>query len=184
MKAFLYVLLAATLITGAFMTYKKYQMNKTIPDCKDHFDILKFELPSDKQALDNLIQFWADVSYPVRKNFVLKQLHIDYIFMSVLFPFVLVWCFRVRSRLQSLAKGKWDKVLIWALFIVGLLQLVAWTFDFYENCQLEQWIHAGKASDITLFKSLVIAKFVIFITGLILALYVSIKNCNKMEEKL
>ena len=161
------------------MFLEAHKMNKRFQENQDHFNIIKFELPCNKHIPNNLILFWTP-SYTDRKNFVLKQLQIDCIFMSALFPFVFVWYFLTRSRLQYIDNGKWDKFLIWAMPIVGPLQLVAWAFDFCENLQSELWIHAGRADDNTLFKTLVISKFVIFITSLILVISLSIWNCIKI----
>ncbi|MBK9151100.1 MAG: hypothetical protein IPM26_08895 [Saprospiraceae bacterium] len=176
MKSLQYFLLAITLLTASITTYQIWQMNKSIPDRREYFNIMKFELPCSKEALDSLIKFWtSDIE---RKEFVIQQLHIDYVFMSVIFPFVMVWCLRMRSRYISVNQGESKNILAKILLIFGLLQLLAWAFDFFENRQLEEWIIAGKAGEIALFKALVISKFIIILVGVFLSIITYIKTRN------
>jgi hypothetical protein len=160
------------------MFWQTFEINQTIPDLKDHFKIMKFELPDNVDSLNKSIDFWTDPLYPEREKFIINQLHIDYIFMSVIFPFVMVLCFRMRSRFISLTQGESNSLLAKLLLIFGFLQLLAWAFDFFENQQLEQWINAGEAGEITFFKALVISKFFIIIVGALLSVYTFVKTRN------
>lgn len=179
MKTLMYLLLTSTLITGSYMFWETFKINQTIPDRKDHFKIMKFELPDNVDSLNKRIDFWTDPLYPERKIFIINQLHIDYIFMSVIFPFVLVLCFIMRKKLITATQGNSKSILANLLLTFGFLQLLAWGFDFYENGQLEKWIMEGKAGEILLFRILVMSKFFIIITGALLAIYTFFTTRNK-----
>ena len=47
------------------------------------FNVMEFELPGSAEKLNELIVDW---SKPEQKAFVLKQLQLDYFFMSTMFP--------------------------------------------------------------------------------------------------
>jgi len=134
------------------------------------FYIFKFELPSGKIKLQQTIEEWNTTK---QKEFILKQLGYDYIFMSLLFPSILVLGFFVIEIIQDKTKNATVlNILKW----VALFQLIAWLFDFCENIRLEKWIIQNAVGNMFLFEPMVYVKFYIAIIGLILPLFFLIKS--------
>lgn len=158
MRTFFWTLLVATIFTAGLM--RRVAHRSTVD-----FNIMDFEWPEDKTHLNGLIVEWS--VDPLKRNLLLDQLGMDYLFMSVLFPAILILCLLARSRLTTLiSKYERSYVAIKVLLLVaGWSQLLAWTFDFCENSRLENWLVKGSVDDIFLFKEMVFLKFCIGILG-------------------
>lgn len=168
MKITFIILFVLALAAFGFMRYHQYQFEKS---SQLKFDVMKFELPGSKENLDILILEWSS---PENKDFVLDQLRIDYLFMSTLFPAILMLCLLVRRKLQEAfhvtnAPSKYETL---STLLLGLafLQLFAWLFDISENIRLTTWIKQGYAGDMLLFETLVKLKFLFAILGVLLSL--------------
>jgi hypothetical protein len=150
------------------MRYHQYRFEQT---SQLKFDVMKFELPGSKENLDRLILEWSS---PESKEFVLDQLRLDYLFMSTLFPAILMGCLVVRKKVQEIAINSKNiskyKVLSSLLLGLAFLQLFAWLFDISENIRLTIWIKQGYAGDMLLFETLVKLKFLFAILGVLIPL--------------
>ncbi|WP_373523427.1 hypothetical protein [Aquiflexum sp.] len=179
MKINFIILFVLALAAFGFMRCHQYQFEKS---SRLKFDVMKFELPGSKENLNKLILEWSS---PESKEFVLDQLRLDYLFMTTLFPAILMLCLLVRRRLQeSLFKYRdIPKYQILNSLLLGLafLQLVAWLFDITENIRLTSWINQGEAGDMFLFETLVWLKFLFAVLGFLgpIGIYIWLKSTRK-----
>ena len=130
------------------------------------FNVMEFELPGSPEKLNGLIADWSE---PEQKAFVLKQLRLDYFFMSTLFPAIFILCLWARTKYQVL-EGKMqasDKFGFPKSLLLGLagLQVLALAFDISENIRLTIWIQQGYVGNMLLFETLVKLKFLFAIAG-------------------
>jgi hypothetical protein len=161
LKLAFWTLFVATIFIAALM---RMAAHRRVID----FNIMDFEWPEDKTYLHNLIVEWS--ADPEKRNLLLDQLGMDYIFMSVLFPAILILCLLSELRLTATVSNRNNnyKVIRNLLLIAGWLQILAWTFDFCENTRLENWLVRGSVDRILLFKEMVFMKFTIGIVGFLL----------------
>lgn len=167
MKNLFLILFVSAILTNFIM---KIDENSFEQSTQTKFDIFKFELPGGKANLQQTIEKWNTTE---QKEFILKQLGYDYIFMSLFFPSILVLGFFVIDIIQDKTKNTSVlNILKW----VALFQLIAWLFDFCENIRLEKWISQNIVGNMFLFEPMVYAKFSIAIIGLILPLIFLLKS--------
>lgn len=167
MKNLFFILFISAVITNLIMKIDEISFERST---HSKFDIFKFELPGGKANLQQTIEKWNTTE---QKEFILKQLGYDYIFMSLFFPSILVLGFFVIEIIQDKTKNTSVlNILKW----VALFQLIAWLFDFCENIRLEKWIIQNAVGNMFLFEPMVYAKFSIAIIGLILPLFFLIKS--------
>lgn len=148
------------------------------------FNVMEFELPGSPEKLNELIETWGE---PEQKAFVLKQLQLDYFFMSTLFPTILILCLWARKNFQVLElknhspdRFRFLKNLLLAL---AAFQVFALGFDISENVRLTYWIQQGFVGNMILFETLVKLKFLFAITGFLggfLLLIVAQLKANKV----
>jgi len=161
MKLLFWILFTGALIMAGFMRYEVKRL-----DIK-HFNTMDFEYPADREELNELVRVWS--LDPPKEKLLTDQLGMDYIFMSFLYPAILVLCFWARRQFNARMNLKKYKKISWLLMFFGGAQLVAWGFDFCENARLETWLSQGGVESIFLFKEMVLLKFVIGIMGFLLA---------------
>ncbi|WP_373522763.1 hypothetical protein [Aquiflexum sp.] len=181
MKITFIILFVLALAAFGFMRYHQYQFEKS---SQLKFNVMDFELPGSKENLNKLILEWSS---PESKEFVLDQLRIDYLFMSTLFPTILMLCLLVRRRLQeSFFKSKTIpkyQILNYLLLGLAFLQLFAWIFDIMENIRLSTWIKLGEVGNMFLFETLVKLKFLFAILGFLgpIAICIWLKSTRKVK---
>ncbi|MBK8503136.1 MAG: hypothetical protein IPL46_13515 [Saprospiraceae bacterium] len=161
MKPLFWTLLLATIFTAGFMRSDAHR--RAI-----EFNIMDFEWPESETQLDSLIVEWR--VDPAKRSLLSNQLRIDYIFMSVLFPAILIFCLWARKRLATVSvilKRQFRTIRL-MLLIAACSQVLAWLFDFCENARLETWLMAGSVDQIILFKEMVFSKFSIGIIGFLI----------------
>lgn len=136
------------------------------------FNVMEFELPGSAEKLNELIETWGE---PEQKAFVLKQLQLDYFFMSTLFPTIFILCLWARKNFQVLElknhspdRFTFPKNL---LLFLAAFQVLALIFDISENIRLTQWIQQGFVGNMVLFETLVKMKFVFAAAGFLSALF-------------
>jgi hypothetical protein len=123
------------------------------------FSIMDLELYLNKEQLTALFAGLDDKT----RTIVDYHLHFDFFFMAGVFPGIASICMLVREKVnQNLIKK--------TLFVLAVLQLLAWSFDVYENMHLIKWMKNPATIDrLDLYHTLVKSKFVIAFAGLICA---------------
>lgn len=177
LKYAFFIFLLLTVIAFGMMRNHQFQFES---NTGLKFNVMEFELPGNAERLNELISVWGE---PEKKAFVLKQLKLDYFFMSTLFPTIFIFCLWSRRKFQTLAlnnqshgKYKFPEKL---LLLLAILQAFALGFDISENVRLTQWIQKGYAGNMLLFETLVKIKFLFaiagFLGGLVLIIYAQSK---------
>jgi hypothetical protein len=69
----MYLLLTATPSMVGYTSWQTLGINKTIPECKDHFNILKFELPYNKSSLTSYTRLAACLYYRMAGNAAVNE---------------------------------------------------------------------------------------------------------------
>jgi len=168
MKYAFFVFLFLAVLTFSWMRIHQYQFEQA---SGYSFNIMDFELPGSVDNFNALLKAWSSED---EKAFVLKQLWIDYFFMSTLFPalFILcVWAGKMVIEREKLLghKGRYQGMKV-ILSTLAVLQLLAWIFDIVENVRLTNWINQGYAESLFLFEEMVRLKFFFAIAGALTAL--------------
>ncbi|MCW3467104.1 hypothetical protein [Chitinophaga nivalis] len=126
------------------------------------FSIMQLELPGDEAHLYATVQqLTTHEAIPE----VIRHLRVDYFFMLGIYPLIAVWLLILRINTRPLLSG--------ILLIVALLQVLPWVFDVMENNRLLQVVQGGPLGmSMTLWETMVYAKFVIAVSAGVLALLV------------
>jgi hypothetical protein len=169
LKSIFFLFLGLTIIAFGMMRYHQFQFES---ETGLKFNVMEFELPGSEEKLNELIKAWSE---PEKKEFVLKQLRLDYFFMSTLFPLILILCFWARKNFRILemknhAPNKFS-IPKNMLLVLGILQVFALGFDISENLRLTNWINQGYAGNMVFFETLVKLKFVFAAAGFLSALF-------------
>lgn len=130
------------------------------------FSIFDLELPQNPGALSASLE---SLDRPDRRTLIVKNLHIDYLFMVGVYLSIATWLLMIRKNTIP--------VVSIILVVLAFAQLLPWIFDVTENNLLLNAIrdpehHFGM--DMNLFKMMVHAKFVIATGGAGVALLVCI----------
>ena len=138
------------------------------------FSIMDLELYLGKDELQQLLQGLNDKT----RTIVNYHLHFDFFFMAAVFPGIASLCMLARERMTN------ERRLIRSiLFIVAALQLIAWSFDIYENRHLIKWLKDPASIDeVVLYHLLVRSKFILAFSGIMiagLAYLVSLRKNNR-----
>jgi hypothetical protein len=169
LKYSFFIFLLLTIIAFGLMRYHQFQFES---ETGLKFNVMEFELPGSEEKLNALIKAWSE---PEKMEFILKQLRLDYFFMSTLFPSILILCFWARKNFQilELTNHTPDKFLIPKniLLVLGILQVFALGFDISENFRLTNWINQGFAGNMAFFETLVKLKFVFAAAGFLSAIF-------------
>lgn len=172
MKYAFFAFLLLAILSFSWMRIHEYQFEQSTGYS---FDIMEFELPGSVDNLNKLIKSWSQED---KKAFVLKQLWMDYFFMSTLFPALFILCIWARKMvvereeiLGQIGRYQGMKVILSTL---AVMQLLAWVFDIVENVRLTYWINQGYAEDIYMFENMVRLKFFFAIVGAITPLSIMI----------
>jgi hypothetical protein len=101
------------------------------------------------------------------------HLFFDFAFMAGVYPAITSLCMMTREKSSSL---RFKKI----LFVVAWLQLLAWCFDCIENYYLLSWLEKPAIDDdIGLYHLVVGAKWVIALTGILIAVPVFLRRKKK-----
>ena len=120
------------------------------------FSIMDLELKLNKEGL---IKIFGGMDNKAR-TVVDYHLHFDFFFMAGVFPCIAAICMLIRERIEK-------KIVRSILFIIAFLQLVAWSFDIYENLHLIKWMEDPSSIDkIEFYHILVRLKFILSLGGL------------------
>ncbi|MCH6201680.1 hypothetical protein MMU07_19020 [Aquiflexum sp. LQ15W] len=165
LKYAFFIFLLLTVIAFGMMRYHQFQFES---ETGLKFNVMEFELPGSLEKLNELIATWGE---PEQKAFVLKQLQLDYLFMSTLFPSIFILCLWARKNSQVLElrhhtpdKFQFPKNL---LLVLAAFQVLALLFDISENIRLTHWIQQGSVGNMALFETMVKLKFFFAIVGLL-----------------
>jgi hypothetical protein len=91
------------------------------------------------------------------------HLHFDFIFMAGVYPAITALCMMAREKINSATLKK-------LLFALAALQLLAWAADIRENLYLLYWMKQPVYGiDIDLYHFIVATKWIIALTGVLLA---------------
>jgi hypothetical protein len=126
------------------------------------FSILDLELFDSKVAIVNTLT----AIKPAVKIALNYQLIFDFVFMAGIYPAIAALCMMVREKINAVPAKS-------VLFALAMLQPVAWAFDVTENYFLLKWMDAPQIGDeFSTYRNVVIAKWLIALTGVIAALVV------------
>ena len=129
---------------------------------QERFTILGLELFYSEEKVTRIL---GSVDDKVR-TILRYHLSFDFAFMAGVFPGIAALCMIPADKLRS---SGWKLL----LFMLALLQSVAWGFDITENYYLLKWLREGYVgSNFSLFHFLVAAKFLIAFTGAILSIFI------------
>ena len=104
------------------------------------------------------------------KTILRYHLSFDFAFMAGVFPGIAALCMMAREKSTS-------SVLRKLLFVMAVLQIVAWGCDISENCYLLKWIKnpvIGK--EFGLYHFIVFAKWGIALTGALIAIPLAVRK--------
>lgn len=153
-----------------------------------HFSIFDLEFPGKPETIKNIllgidelaakpgfIETLYDSPEPVKisykelaensKKALKNNLLYDFIFMAGVYPFIALLCINTANRMTY-----------WGLYIFlgfAVLQLTAWLFDILENLYLLKELKSpgALAALHTVYKKIVMAKWIFAVTGLVCALF-------------
>jgi hypothetical protein len=170
MKYAFFVFLFLAVLSFTWMRMHQYGFEQSTGSS---FNVMDFELPGSVDNFNNLLKKWSSEE---EKAFILKQLWIDYFFMSTLFPALFILCLWARKmaieREKLLGhKGRYQGMKVILSTLAGM-QLLAWVFDIVENVRLTTWINQGYAENLFLFEDMVRLKFFFGIVGALTAMSV------------
>jgi hypothetical protein len=124
------------------------------------FTIIGLELFYDVKEMTRIL---SGINETVR--IVLSyHLYFDFAFMAGIFPFIASLCMLASHRTNNRRIRN-------ALVILGSCQLVAWGLDIFENSRLLLWMKEPSITEneLRIFHLAVAAKWIISVTGIILA---------------
>ena len=130
----------------------------------EKFTVIGLELFYPKEKVADILSH-LDVHVKTILNY---HLHFDFAFMAGIFPGISALAMMAREKVFSNGLRK-------LLFILAAIQLLAWAGDITENLFLIKWVKQPLIGDeFALYHFIVASKWVIAITGFIVALVVSI----------
>jgi len=98
------------------------------------------------------------------------HLTFDFAFMAGVYPGIAALCMMAREKQDKLSLRK-------LLFIMASLQTIAWGCDVYENACIFKWINNPViGDDFGLYHIIVAAKWIIALTGVLIAIPLSFKR--------
>jgi hypothetical protein len=162
-----WVLIFFTLTLSAFIAMRLHQF-KFESEAGTRFNVMDFELPGSTDNLNVLLEEWSS---PQKKQFVLKQLFLDYFFMLSLFPCIALINLWNRERIQKIEifqnkRNQYYPLLKVTFLSIAILQFLALLFDLSENIRLTLWINQGIVNNMHLFENLVRVKFLFAFLGI------------------
>lgn len=137
----------------------------------DIFTIIGLEITYSQEKVSAIL---AGLDSPV-KNILRYHLSFDFAFMVGVYTGIAALCMIAREKSKS-------KLLRKILFGLAALQTVAFACDVVENIYLFNWIKnpAINSKDFSNYHIVVIAKWIIALTGALLAIPLSLKQTKKV----
>lgn len=104
------------------------------------------------------------------KKILLYHLYFDFSFMAGVYPGIASLCMMARSKITKIAIGN-------LLLALAIFQLIAWGCDIAENLFLLNWVNNPQVgNDFMIYHTVVFAKWIIALTGAMVAIPLSIKK--------
>lgn len=134
------------------------------------FTIIGLEITYSK---DKVMAILEGLDVPV-KNILRYHLTFDFAFMAGVYPGIAALCMIARGKIKSPPLKN-------ILFTVATLQTIAFACDVWENMYLFKWIRYPVITDseFSMYHFVVIAKWIIAITGVLLAIPLSLRRKKK-----
>lgn len=139
----------------------------------DKFSIIALELFYPRHQVQSLLSSLDDKT----RTILSYHLYFDFAFMTGIFPFLFSLCSMAGQRVNHKLPRTLLQILAW-------LQLLAWGLDIFENTRLLRWLERPFIyhADFFLFRLVVGAKWVIAITGLVIATGYLLGKRNKRKD--
>ena len=172
--------------TITLMILMKREEAKFMTTDGQKFNIMSLELPLSKTYIEDLV---TNLSQPV-KDAVVKNLKLDNIFTFSWYPLAMTISIlaamsvaRARRREQPGYDSRTGSVSV-ILVILLVAQFIAFILDRMENAHMLKWVTEEQVNtNLQIFKTLVWAKFLLTIPGVITALIIWLVSARKDRDK-
>ena len=133
------------------------------------FTIIGLEITYSRQKIISIL---SSVD-PLVKTILRYHLAFDFVFMLGAYGGIASLCIMAGKKIAGTAMAK-------VLMLLAILQLLAWACDIYENLCLLKWISNPSAvDDLLVYHSLVATKWIIALTGALVAIPIVLRKSRK-----
>jgi hypothetical protein len=138
----------------------------------EKFTIMGLELFYPKQRVDMIL---AGLDGHVA-TLLCYHLSFDFAFMAGVFPGVAALCMMAREKTSNKALKK-------VLFLLALLQMVAWACDIYENSRMLTWVNnKATGNEFDFFHIVVASKWIIALAGGIVSIPLNMSRGKRNQK--